>query len=150
MIIRAPQPQDIEVMIGLARMMHKESVYCDFDFDRGKVAAIGAQVLNNPDYFGRVCESETSVIGLMICYVTPYYFGNDLLAQDMILYIDKSRRGSVGAMRMIVEYVEWAKEKGCKEAVLAQTAGIAPDVVAKLYNRVGFELIGQLYKRRLV
>lgn len=150
MIVREPQSTDIETMIALAKMMHDESVYRDFDFDYKKVAAIGQQVLTDPNYFGVVCEHEDEIIGLMVCYVTTYYFGNDLLAQDMILYVDPSRRGSVGAMRMIVEYVEWAQKKHCKEALLGQTAGIDPDVVDKLYTHAGFNLIGQLYKRRLV
>jgi len=137
-------------MIGLAKMMHGESVYRDFDFDYVKVEAIGHQVLFDPSYFGVICEDKDKIIGLMICYVSAYYFGNDLLAQDMILYIDPSRRGGVGASRMIVEYVEWAQSKDCKEVLLGQTAGIDPEVVDKLYTHAGFKLIGQLYKRRLV
>jgi len=149
MLIRKPQPRDIDAMIALAKAMHDESEFREFDFDRGKVTDIGVQVLTNPGYFSVICEHDDKIIGLMVCYVSSYYFGNDLIASDIILYIDKTRRGGVGGLRMIEQYVEWAAKKGCKEVQLGQTAGIDPKAVDRLYTHAGFKMIGQLYKRRL-
>ncbi len=150
MLIRKPVDQyDILAMETLARKMHAEGAFRGLDYDVRKVLTIGKQVLNNPDYFGVLCEHDDEIIGLMVCYVTEFYFGTDVIAQDMILYIDKTRRGGIGGLRMIERYVEWAVEKGAKEIQLGQTVGIDAEAVAKLYAHAGFELIGQLYKRRV-
>jgi len=150
MLIRKPQDQyDIMAMETLARKMHAEGAFRGLDYDVRKVLAIGDQLLHNPDYFGVLCEHDDEIIGLMVCYITEFYFGTDKIAQDMVLYIDKTRRGGVGGLRMIEHYVEWAVEKGAKEIQLGQTVGIDADAVAKLYAHAGFELIGQLYKRRV-
>ncbi len=150
MLIRKPVDQyDILAMETLARKMHAEGAFRGLDYDVRKVLAIGKQVLNNPDYFGVLCEHDDEIIGLMVCYVTEFYFGTDKIAQDMVLYIDKTRRGGAGGLRMIERYVEWAVDKGAKEIQLGQTVGIDADAVAKLYAHAGFELIGQLYKRRV-
>lgn len=150
MLIRKPVDQyDILAMEELARRMHAEGAFRGLDYDVRKVLAIGKQVLNDPNFFGVLCEHNGEIIGLMICYVTEFYFGKDKIAQDMVLYIDETRRGGVGALRMIERYVEWAVEKGVKEIQLGQTVGINAETVAKLYAHAGFELIGQLYKRRV-
>lgn len=150
MLIRSPKDQrDILVMETLARKMHAEGAFRRLDYDMSKVLAIGQQVLHDPNYFGVLCEHDDETIGLMVCYVTEFYFGRDVIAQDMVLYIDKTRRGGVGGLRMIERYVEWAVEKGAKEIQLGQTVGIDADLVDKLYTHAGFELIGQLYKRRV-
>ncbi len=134
-------------MEELAKKMHAEGAFRGLDYDVRKVLAIGQQILNNPDYFGVLCEHDGEIIGLMVCYVTEFYFGTDKIAQDMVLYIDKTRRGGVGGLRMIERYVEWAVEKDVKEIQLGQTVGINAEAVAKLYAHAGFKLIGQLYKR---
>lgn len=149
-LIRAPANwHDIMAMEELAKKMHEEGAFRDLDYSSRKVLAIGKQVLNDPNYFGVLCEYNDEIIGLMVCYVSEFYFGKDKIAQDMVLYVDKSRRGGLGAIRMIERYVEWAVEKGCKEIQLGQTVGIDAEAVHKLYTHAGFELIGQLYKRRV-
>lgn len=151
MLVRKPEDQrDILAMYSLAKAMHEEGVFRELDFDEKKVMDIGTQVLINPSYFGVICENKDKIIGMMVCYVTPFYFGNDLIAQDMVLYVDKTRRGGVGALRMIEQYVAWAIEKGCKEIQLGQTVDIDPVAVDRLYVRAGFRMIGQIYKRSVI
>jgi len=148
MLIRRPHDwHDIMDMIELGARMHAEGNFHGLDYSREKCAKLGQQLLNNDAYFSRVCEYNDEIIGMMICFTSEFYFGHDLIAQDMLLYIDKSRRGGVAALRMIEQYVEWATEQGCKEVQLGITTGINDKAVAKLYDRAGFSRIGQLYKR---
>ena len=149
MLIRPPADwHDIIAMEELAKKMHEEGAFRDLNYESRKVLAIGKQLLTNEDYFSVLCENDDKIIGLMVCFITEFYFGTDKIAQDMVLYVDKTRRGGLGAVRMITRYVEWATAKGCKEIQLGQTVGIYPAIVDKLYTRAGFTLIGQLYKRR--
>lgn len=151
MLVRTPtSDQDIVAMMRLAKKMHAEGMFRDFDYDHQKVAEIGRQVLHNSNHFGVLCEQDGEIIGMMVGYVVEFYFGHDLVAQDQVLYVDKTRRGGLGAARMIEKFVEWATEKGAKEIQLGQTVGIDPALVDRLYTSMSFTLAGQLYTQRIV
>ena len=96
-----------------------------------------------------MCERDGVVVGLLLGYVTTFSFGDDKLAQDIVLFIEPTARGGVGALRMIERYVAWAQEKGCVEVQLGESSGANPELVDKLFTHAGFKQIGQLYRRRI-
>ena len=149
MLIRAPHESDTATIVTLAGAMHAEGAFKHLQFDPGKVRLLIAQIIHNSSYFGIVCEHEDQIIGMMAGYASEFFFGSDLIATDMVLYVEQTRRGGINALRMIERYVAWAIRKGCVEIQLGQTTGINPDIVDKLYTHAGFTMVGQIYKRRI-
>jgi hypothetical protein len=81
-------------------------------------------------------------------YITEYYFGKDLIAQDLLLFVDPTKRGGLAAVKLITAFEDWAFAKGVKEVCPASSTMVAPERTAMLYNLLGYTNVGSLFKKR--
>lgn len=142
MIVRQLTEQDIPAVIHLGGRMHEESQYSALTYSPEKVAKKCIRSLYDPDMFALVAENEGEIVGMIGAIVGPYEFGDELIANDMLVYVSIEHRGSMAFIRMIKAYVFWAKEQGAALIFLAQTTGINQELVASLYQRLGFKPVG--------
>lgn len=144
--------KDVDTCVQLGKAMHAEGAFRNLDYSADKCRAIGRLALaKHPTLFAWVVvDKGDKIIGMMIATVHEFYFGYDKIASDLLLYVDKTRRGGVGAVMLIQRYVDWAIAQGCKEIQLGETTGINAEAVDKLYRKCGFVPVGTLYKRRVM
>lgn len=142
MIIRQLTPQDIPSVISLGGRMHEESQFGALTYAPEKVAKKCARSVSDPDMLALVAEKDGEIVGMFGAYVTPYEFGDERIAQDILVYVAPEHRGGMAFVRMIKAYVFWAKEKSAALVFLAQTTGVNQDLVANLYQRLGFTPVG--------
>ncbi len=76
--------------------------------------------------------------------ITPHYFTDDLIASDILVYVRPERRGSTAAVRIIKEYIKWAKPLA-KDVVLGISSGVHPERTKALYERLGFPTVGTMH-----
>tara|TARA_R100000700_G_scaffold19829_1_gene26586 strand:- start:15859 stop:16275 length:417 start_codon:yes stop_codon:yes gene_type:complete len=138
-------------MIALGEKMHAESNFRDLDFDKEKLKNLGWHVVNGEDrYFACVAEDENNcILGMFVGLITEYYFGNDLMASDLLVYVDKSKRGAMASVRMFKEFEKWAKRKNAKEVRPATSTGIEIERTKKLYTHLGYEVSGNTFRKVL-
>lgn len=150
MIIRHAVQEDVPIIFALAKKMYEESAYNEVcSFDDKKSLALIQSALDNPDYyFLRVAEKDGAIIGMYGGFVTDYYFSNDLMAADLLLYVDPNKRGGLAAVKLIQAFEDWAFAKGAKEVCPASSTQIAPERTAQLYHLLGYEVVGNLFKKR--
>lgn len=150
MIIRPAVEEDIPIVFALAKKMYEESAYGTFcSFNDKKSLALIQTALKNPDnYFLHVAEKDGAIIGMYGGSITDYYFSNDLMAVDLILYVDPNKRGGLAAVKLIQAFEDWAFSKGVKEICPASSTQIAPERTAQLYHLLGYEVVGNLFKKR--
>lgn len=149
MLVRTATAADIAPMIELGALMHDESAYAAFDFDRDKLQALGCAYLSRPDqYFLAVCEDDHGkLLGMHAGYICEYYFGRDLIASDLFLFVDPCKRGSLAAALLVKAFEEWAFAKGAREVCPGSSTMVAPERTAKLYERLGYTVVGNLFKK---
>lgn len=149
MIIRRATEQDLPEMIRLGSIMHQESVYSDLDYDPGKLLANGRDWLKFPDlYFLAVAEDNSGqVIGMYAGFVSEYYFGRDLCAYDLLLFVDPSRRGSMAAVMLVKAFEDWAWSVGAKEVCPGTTTMVAPERTSRLFQALGYTVVGSIFKK---
>ena len=82
-------------------------------------------------------------------YLSSYYFGNDLLANDILWYVKKERRGSMTGPRLLKAFRTWAKERGAREVCMGVSTAVDVDRTHKLLSRMGFEHVGGIFKEAL-
>ena len=88
-MIRPFTLEDLPTMVELGKIMHEESVYRDLDFDAQKLIDLGHHYIANPERcWSAVAEVNGRIIGMYAGYITEYYFGKDLIAQDLLLFVD--------------------------------------------------------------
>lgn len=149
MIIRRATEADLPIMIELGAKMHEESVYSRFDYDPDKLLANGRDWLKFPDlYFLAVAEDNTGqVIGMYAGFISEYYFGRDLCAYDLLLFVDPSRRGGMAAVMLIKAFEEWAWSLGAKEVCPGTTTMVAPERTSRLFHHLGYTVVGSIFKK---
>lgn len=145
-MIRPATHDDIDRLAELGEMMHAESRFARLPIDLHKVRALFAHLIESPDGLLIVSESDGVVIGGFAGYVVEHYFARTLVADDFALFVDPEYRGGMSAPRLLKAYVDWAKGKGAVMIHAGITTGVHVDETAKLYERLGFKLAGQLFE----
>ena len=98
----------------------------------------------NKSQFVVVAEGTNGdVIGGMAGTVTQSWFGNDMVANDLALFIHPDHRGGMLAARLIKTFVKWARLAGAKQIRPGVISGC--EVAAKLYERLGFRKCGATF-----
>lgn len=149
MRVRLATIDDIPEMIELGARMHAESVYSAFDYDREKLFDLGKNCVENPDRcFAGVCEdAHGQLLGMHVGFISEYYFGRDLIATDLLLFVDPCKRGSLAAALLVKAFEEWAFARGAMEVCPGSSTMVAPERTAKLYERLGYTVVGNLFKK---
>tara|TARA_R100001594_G_scaffold95562_1_gene129898 strand:- start:127 stop:588 length:462 start_codon:yes stop_codon:yes gene_type:complete len=149
--IRKWEKQDTYPLLDLAETMWAEGAYNHLQFSKTKLKKTFDFLLANPHKgMGWVAVKDGRIIGTMIVHLTKYIFSDEILCNDLALYVDPKERKSIFVpIRLIKTATEWAKEMGAKEFCPASSVAVASDKVEKLYKFMKFETVGHLFKKRL-
>lgn len=144
-MIRNATDRDFAELIRLGMAMHEESRYARFDFDAGKLERLFVIALDRG--FLKVYEGADGMLaGGMLAMSSEMWFGRDLQTFDLALFIEPGKRGGVAAVRLTRAYVEWAQTIGAKEIGIGTTTGVNPEMSGRLFESLGFERVGAVYR----
>ena len=130
--------------------MHEESAYAFLPYDRDKVRGLIIDYIEDNDTrCGLVAENNGIIIGMIGGYLIDYYFCNETLVSDEVLFVKSNRRGGMTAMRLIDELRQWARDRGARELCLGISTNVQIETTGKLYERLGFTYVGGIYKINL-
>ena len=147
--IREYELTDIEQMVELGAMMHKEGAYSFLPYSKTKCRELGKK-FKLLDYGNMwVAESNGKIVGMYVAFITEYFFCYEKICQDFLLYVHPDYRKSTIAIRLIKKAEEWARERGAKEFCPASSMSISSGRLEKLYNFMKFKTVGNLFKKRL-
>ncbi len=130
--------------------MHAESAYAFLPYDRIKVRRlIEGYIHDQETQFALVADTAGVLTGMICGYLTDYFFCDETLACDMLLFVDREHRNTSTAARLIEAFREWAIRKGAREVVLGVSTEIRREQVGRFYQWLGFREAGAIYKQRL-
>ena len=147
-MIREATHEDLIPIVSMAVAMSKESARDYIQVNEFKVLSLLAHALGDDSHMLLVYEKGGESCGFLLANITPYFFGDELVAQEKTLYIKPECRGGSAAFKLIKSYVNWAKKKEVKEIIIGVHTGINQDLVEKLYKKAGFEQMGTLFNMR--
>jgi L-amino acid N-acyltransferase YncA len=143
MILRLATVDDLPAIVVLGRVMHEESSFAPMDYDVDRMKETIGDLMNKSQFVVVAEDTNGEVIGGMAGMVTQSWFGNDMVANDLALFIHPDHRGGMLAVRLIKSFVRWAKLAGAKQ--------IRPGVISgnrtaeALYDRLGFTRCGATF-----
>tara|TARA_S200002703_G_C3680696_1_gene209015 strand:- start:3 stop:470 length:468 start_codon:yes stop_codon:yes gene_type:complete len=148
--IRDLKLSDMDQVLLLAKEAHSESSYSHLDFDADVIMAMATTWIANPEvYFCRIMVSpENKIFGMYVGLISSYYFGKDLVATDMLLFVSQDRRGGIAAARLIKEFEDWGFANGAKEVRPASSTGVKTEETKQLYNALGYKTVGHTFVKR--
>lgn len=147
MIIERLKPEAVESCMALGWLMHQESAYRDIEFHAPKMRHIANACLNNPEWCCFTARIDDQIIGMMVGFVGQYWFSTEKYAMDLALYVHPAHRGSSAAFRLLKEFTTWAATQNIRQIRCGETTRVNPEATAKLYQKMGFEIAGQIFAR---
>jgi len=149
MIYTRAEKKDIIPMGNLGYQMYKEGAFKELNWDFDKVHRLTEHYIKNPKTHFALCAYDgDKLVGMIMGYLTPYYFGNDMLACDHLWYVDPKYRGSRTGLRLLKEFRSWSLDLGAKEVCIGVSTGTDVDRTGALLERIGFVHVGGTYKAR--
>jgi GNAT superfamily N-acetyltransferase len=148
-MIRLATLDDIETLVDLGELLHKESSYGYLPFDRLKVCALMAGLIEGGYGIVFVAEKNGKIIGGIAGGVTEFWFCNELHGFDYSFFVHPEHRGGSSAFRLLVAFESWVEGMGAKHMDIGITTGIHEDKTGRFYEKMGFVKSGQLYRKIL-
>lgn len=131
----------------LGRQMHAEGYFRHVPFDEAKVRAALEHCL--AEQFIAVSDGPDGLTGFLIGHVSALWYSPATVASDLAFYVRPDRRGSIAALRLVQEFIAWAKEAGAAEVCIAQSSGVRIEETHRLLTGIGLDYVGGVYKWRL-
>lgn len=151
-VIRPPVAEDYEQLNEMGRWFQENSAYKDCGWSERKCASmILSSMSDSSTQFMRVAEEDGQIIGMFIGIVTEYFFSEERIAMEQVVFFSPDKRKNIGKylIKMFRQFEEWAIAKGAREVCVGITSGIAGDGYEKLIKRVGYISAGSIYKREV-
>ena len=148
-VVRAARLDEVEQLLGLARMLHQESILSYLPFSDEKVRRLTIDYISQPrTHCVLVGENQGEVVGLFAGHMVDYFFNDELFALSTFVYVRPEKRGVI-SLRLIRGFEEWARERGAREIELDMSSGLAMERSAKLMERLGYRRVGYILKMKV-
>ena len=142
----ASDSDDIEKMVVLGAMMHRESGYASHPYDADKLRTRGERALEEN---GRTCllmaERGGEPIGMLFAVVSEFYFSRALGATALAFFVVPEHRGGMAAIKLLHGFRRWAQNRKVAEISIHVTSGVHMARTDKLLKRLGFKMTGGNY-----
>ena len=146
------QQEDVEEMIALGAVMHREGAYHYLPYQSDKLRQLDRDIRKHNRTLGNgwVARVDNKIIGMYVAYINYYFFCDEKIGSDYFFYIDPNYRNKYPmlAVRLIKRAEKWALANGCREFSPATSVMIAPKV-SKIYEYLKYDVVGNLFKKRL-
>lgn len=137
-------------VLELAREMHAESVtQCNFPLNEAKLLQQLALSQSMPDtVYVRLALLGDAVMGGFFGVISTTFFSDAPACKDMVWFVRRDRRGSLAAVKLLADFEQWGLDRGVLDFYLGQTTGVQIEATMKLYEHLGYRVVGvNTYKR---
>lgn len=142
MTLRFATKDDLDSIASLGAVMHAESSFSPMNYDSQKVKKTFSELIEARQ-FVVVSEHGGAVVGGMAGVCAQTWFGSDMIANDLALFIHPEHRGGLIPVRLIKSFVRWAELAGAKQIRPGVTTGSL--AAEKIYEKLGFAKCGACF-----
>lgn len=141
--IRDATAHDLDWLVEAGLEMQSESSYRYLTYDPDRVRSFLSGLIGTQ--YVRVYEKDERIVAGMVGVATPAWFSEDMMATDLALFVEKKHRGSMAAVRLIRDFLRWAKDRGVKQIRPGVSTGAVGSAGSRLYESMDFEAVGTTY-----
>lgn len=126
--------------------MHSEGFFRHVDLAEDRVEAVFRHCM--AEEFFVVSEGADGIDGMFAGHIGEFWFSRETCASDIVFFVRPTRRGGLAAVRMIQEFVAWARVRRAAEVSISQSSGVRLEETQRLFTGMGFTYVGGIYKWR--
>jgi GNAT superfamily N-acetyltransferase len=148
MTIRHATADDVDALVALGQRMQAESPrFAKLAYNAQKVGTLLAGLIDGQHGFVLVAEDDQGqAVGGFVGFMMAHWASDDLMAQELAVFVRPDKRGGLMAARMVRMFAAWAKERGCKQTVLGISTGVRVEETAQLYRALGLKQFGYCFE----
>lgn len=147
-MIRVATISDMPRLLELGQMLISESALSRFKFDFGKASDSLANIITGGGVVF-VAEQDGEIIGGFAGGITELWYSREKIGFDYSLFVQPGRRNGLTAIKLVTAFEAWASELGAVELHLGISTGVNIDGTTRLYEHLGYEHIGPLFKKKV-
>ena len=139
---------DIDEVLALARVNVAESRFGWLPFDEEKVRGNLARMVEAPQGYNCALIARNSagkLVGYLGGSIEEYFFCRERVALSAFLFVDPEERGGLGAVKLILAFRAWAKNRGAVEISIGVAGGVTIERTGRFLQRLGLRLAGGNY-----
>lgn len=136
-MIRPATIDDVPHILVMGSKMIQESRYKSVRYNPAKASETVIELIKNEDGFCWVGQGA-----MMLGYATSLWHSDDKVSSELALYVEPEYRGGMTAIRLIKQYVKWAKERGAVMIEAGVSTELKSERTARLYEICGFRIVG--------
>lgn len=146
MQLRLATSDDLADIARLGHLMHQESSFAPLDYDVDRVKETIGCLIDKNQFVVVVEDTNGEIVGGMAGMVEQSWFGGDMIANDLALFLDPAVRGGRLAFRLVAAWITWAKMAGAKQLRPGVVSG--SKAAEEMYERMGFQKTGATFCMR--
>lgn len=151
MQIRPALPSDMPALRQMASDFHAASCYVNsVPADLDSFASTVAHLADSPAGLVLVAEDAQGLAGMAAAMAMRHWFNaRHITGQELFWWVEPRARGGGAGLKLMRGLEEWARARGCHSFCMASTSNLAPDKLARLYKRQGYEPQDIYYRKAL-
>jgi len=139
-MIEPAQFEDVPRLVEIGQAMAQESPrWSRLEYSVEKVAQMIDSLLCTSDGLVLVSRIDGEITGGIMAVARSNWMSNEVIAQEIALFILPEHRASFAACRLISAMVAWSKTKGARWIEAGISTGVHTERTAQLYERLGFK-----------
>lgn len=146
-MIRVATANDIEALMCLGRQMHAEGAFNVHPMDEEKVRLAMLSCIESG--FAAANHGLEGIDAMLLGHVAELWYSRARCAADVLFYVRPDRRGSIAAVRLVQEFVQWAQWAGAQEVQIASSSGVRVEELHRMMTGMSFAHVGGVYKWRV-
>lgn len=150
--LRLANDNDIDTLLGILKLFHKESTYSNLEFNDLRVRDILVDSLlssnDNKVIILAITKDTNEIVGLIAGQTSIAPFSYQKVGVETAWYMLQEHRGSRIALELLGAFEEWCRLVGCH---LIQMSSLASSnaIVDTIYNHRNYHMVEKSYLKEI-
>lgn len=148
-MIRRATKEDFFDIQRMVLAFKDSSLYEPLSFSSECLLKSFSSILDNSNYIALVYEEDREIHGMLIGAVTEFLFSSDLIAGELVWWIDlKQRKGRAGS-ELKYTFEQWAKDKKATIITMVLLEDENLQLIDKIYRSGGYKPAERTYIKEI-
>jgi GNAT superfamily N-acetyltransferase len=151
MTLKIADYSDFKPIFDMAGRFQQASPYTELTYDEGKVVELIDSFLTG-DRTQKIIIlglKDQEPVGMIAGVVNEMLFSHDLIASELMWWVEPEHRGSRLSIQLLDAYEEWARRVGAKVVQLSSVNTDHADKLDRLYRHRDYNLVERGYIKGL-
>lgn len=137
-MIREANYLDIPDLFQIGKELYNAAINHTYNWSEERAIEACKYFINSPDSIIIVDIQQEQIAGFFIGELYKPVASNDIVANDVMIFVRPEFQGGMIALKLIKKYEAWARENGAKYINLGVSSGLKQKRTLTMYASLGY------------